>query len=147
MVLHYELLDKVKGFKWSGSKGEMDLFAPYTETMRAKLIVRVPEGLQPASKGETTGEIPVLEMELSSRVLGVVLRIKAHLRCLLDWTRILAPTQFLRIQPVFIGRNSSEPNATGKVFPGLMRRAAGLWNRCGDVRCIQFIVNTPIYLN
>ena len=147
LVLHYELLDKVKGFKRGGVKGEMDEFIPYTETMRGKLVVRFPEGLQPAAKGATTGEVTLFQMELSSKVLGVIERIRAAMRFRLDWARFFAPAELLRIQPVFIGRNSSDPNATGKVFPELIKRAAELWGRCGEVRCIQFVVNRPIYLN
>ncbi len=147
LVLHYELLDKVKGFRRGRTKGEADEFVPYTETMVGKLSVRFPEGMRPASKGRVVVEPAILEAELSSSVLGAVRRIRVVIRFRLDWARFLAPAEFLRIQPVFIGRNSSDPNATGKAFPELMKRAVELWGRCGSGRCLGFVINRPIYLN
>ncbi|MBC7344880.1 MAG: hypothetical protein H5U03_05605, partial [Clostridia bacterium] len=81
------------------------------------------------------------------RKLGVVRLVSLHVYIEFAWTRFLSPAQVLRVQPVFIGTGSSDPNATGSVFSTLIRKAAELWNRCGSVRCIKIISNTPIYLN
>ncbi|NOX45310.1 MAG: hypothetical protein GXO72_06235, partial [Caldiserica bacterium] len=147
LILHYELLDERRGFIKGHTEGEMDAFAPRTETMRGRLSMRFPHGLQPAPGGRATAEITSLEMRLSSPILGVIEAIRLSLWVRLDWNRSLAPAAFLRIQPVFIGRDSSDPNATGRAFPQLMKRAVELWERCGSVRCVKFAVNRPIYLD
>lgn len=146
MVLHYELIDRVKGFRQVETKGEMDLFASFTEEMAGKMIVRFPEALKVAERGSINVDLD-LTFQLSSSVLGSVRSASLAARVTIDWTKLLNPAQYLRIQPVFIGTGPTDATATGKAFPELMRRATGLWNRCGSVRCIKFVVNAPIYLN
>jgi len=146
LILHYELIDRLKGFQQLGSKGEQDLFAPFTEGMKGKLNISFPEGLQLQDKGETKAECEI-ELELSKTVLGVVRLVSLRVYLELSWTRLFSPAQVLRVQPVFIGTGPSDPNATGRVFSTLIRKAAELWNRCGSVRCITIVSNTPIYLN
>jgi len=43
MVLHYELIDRAKGFRSVETKGETDLFASFTEEMKGKMIARFPD--------------------------------------------------------------------------------------------------------
>lgn len=146
LILHYELLDRVKGFRKAGTEGEDDQFVPFTEKMKGKIVLKLPPGTQLRAEGAITASLE-LEMELSSFVLSVVRRIVTSARFRLDWSRFLAPALFLRIQPVFIGRNSSDPTATGTAFTELMKRAVELWDRCGNTNCIKFILNRPIYLS
>jgi len=143
-TLHYELIDRVKGYRQLGVKGEQDLFVPYTEGVAGKIIGTLPEGLQPGGKGNVyfQGEV---SMELSSRVLGALRRIHLVFRVRLKW--ILRPLDVLKIQPVFIGSGPSDPNATGTAFTELMKRTHEMWGRCGTVRCLGFYVNSPIYVN
>lgn len=145
-ILHYELIDRVKGFRKVEVKGENDAFVPFTERLKGKLSGRFPEALKVADKGSTTFDGEIV-FDLTDAELGVVRRITLAARFVIDWTRLRAPAQFLKIQPVFIGTGPADPTATGTAFPTLMARAHELWNKCGTVRCIRFVVNTPIYLN
>lgn len=146
-ILHYELIDRVKGYRQLERefKGEADLFAPYTETMVGKLSGKFAQPLEPAEKGETRFEGDIT-LELSSTVLGVVRRVYFPIRLVLVWV-LFQPADVLRIQPVFIGSGPSDPNVTGTAFNTLMNNSHDMWNRCGSVRCIKFIVNEPIYVN
>ena len=146
-ILHYELIDRVKGYRQPEQqyKGEADLFAPYTERMVGKLSGKFGEPLEPAEKGETRFEGDIT-LELSSTVLGVVRRVYFPIRLVLVWV-LFQPADVLRIQPVFIGSGPSDPNVTGTAFNTLMNNSHDMWNRCGSVRCIKFIVNEPIYVN
>lgn len=145
-IFHYELIDRVKGFRQVRGQAEGDLFAPFTETMTAKMSARFPEALKVADKGSIYVDLD-LTMELSTSVVGSIRRLSLIARVVIDWTRLFTPAQYLRIQPVFIGTGPTDATATGKAFPELMKRATELWNRCGSVRCIKFVVNEPIYLN
>ncbi len=146
MVLHYELINQLKGFRPTQKQGEMDEFVPYTEVMKGKITGSFPEALKVASQGRVKADATV-ELELSQGVLGDVRRITLVLQVYLDWTKLLRPAQILKIQPVFIGTGPTDPNRTGRAFDELMRQARELWARCGTVRCIDFSVNDPIYLD
>ncbi|MCS7240738.1 MAG: hypothetical protein NZ651_05800 [Candidatus Bipolaricaulota bacterium] len=146
MVLHYELIDRVKGFRRAEGKGELDLFPSFTEEMKGKASIRFPEALQVAETGGTTADLD-LTLELSTAVLGSIRKISLVGRVRVDWTRLRQPAQVLKIQPVFIGTGPTDPNRTGVAFNTLMTRASELWSRCGTVRCLKFEVNNPIYLN
>jgi len=143
-TLHYALIDRIKGYRRREVKGENDLFVPYTEQVVGKLLGRLPEALEPADKGNVPFEAEVA-LELSSSVLGLVRRVWLVIRIPLEWLR--APAEALRIQPVFIGSGPTDPNRTGNAFTELINRSHELWNRCGSVRCIKFVVNAPIYVN
>ncbi len=144
-ILHYELIDRVKGYKEQECKGECDKFDPYTERMIGKLSGRFEQPLQPTDKGSVqfTGEVT---LELSSRVLGALKRVYLVFRVVIDWS-LFEPAEVLKIQPVFIGSGPTDPNVTGTAFTTLMNYAHDMWNRCGTVRCIRFAVNAPIYVN
>ena len=148
MVLHYELIDRAKGFRSVETKGETDLFASFTEEMKGKMIARFPEGLKVAETGSIHVSLD-LTLELSSPVLGSVRKISLVTRISVDWSVVvlLKRAQFLKIQPVFIGTGPTDPGRTGAAWATLMARAHELWNRCGSVRCVKFVVNNPIYLN
>ena len=145
MILHYELIDRLKGYRKQECKGECDKFDPYTERMSGKLSGRFGQQLQPAEKGNVTfqGE---LTLEVSSRVLGTLPRLYLVFRVVIAWS-LFEPAEVLKIQPVFIGSGPSDPSATGTAFTTLMNHAHDMWNRCGTVRCIRFAVNAPIYVN
>lgn len=146
MVLHYELIDRVKGFRRGEMKGEMDLFPSFTEEMKGRLLVRFPEAMQAAEKGSISLDLD-LTLELSAAVLGSLRKISLTTLVRVDWTRLRSPALVLKIQPVFIGTGPTDPNRTGTAFNTLMTYASQLWSRCGTVRCIKFEVNNPIYLN
>jgi len=146
MVLHYELIDRVKGFRQVETKGEMDLFASFTEEMSGKMIVRFPEALKVAESGTINVDLD-LTFQLSSSVLGYVRSMSVAARAVIDWTVLLSRAQYLRIQPVFIGTGPTDPSRTGTAWATLMAKAHELWNRCGSVRCIKFVVNNAIYVN
>lgn len=146
LVLHYPLIDQVKGFRQVRGQAEGDVFVPFTETMRGKISVRFPESVKVAETGSTYVDLD-MTLELSSSVLGSIRRITLVSQVVVDWSRLTTPALYLRIQPVFIGTGPTDSTATGKNFPELMKRATELWNRCGSVRCIKFAVNDPIYLN
>lgn len=146
MVLHYALIDRIKGFQTLGTKGEDDAFIPFTEGMAGKLTLRFPEGLQVQDKGSTTAEME-LSFDLSSSLLGLVKRISLFFRVFLEWARLLSPALVLKVQPVFIGSGPGDLARTGASWDTLMYYARVLWSRCGSVRCITFSVNPPIYLN
>jgi hypothetical protein len=144
-ILHYELIDRVRGYRQQEQKGELDTFAPYTERMIGKLWGKFRTPLEPAEKGSTQFEGDIT-LELSSPVLGVIRYARLRFLVVVDWIAFQA-ADVLRIQPVFIGSGPSDPNATGTAFSTLMNHAREIWNRCGSVRCIKFIVNDPIYVN
>lgn len=146
MILHYELIDRVKGYRQQDGKGEQDLFAPYTEVMKGKVTGKLPEALKVAEKGSAPFDTEV-DLEISEAVLGSVRRVHLIVRVVVDWSRLLSPAQVLKIQPVFIGTGPTDPNRTGTAFNTLMTRASELWDRCGSVRCIKFVVNNPIYID
>lgn len=143
-TLHYELIDRVKGYRELGVKGEQDLFAPYTEEMVGKLSGKLPESLQAAEKGSAllSGDV---RLDLSSPVLGAVRSIDLAVSPVLVWVFRFAET--LRIQPVFIGTGPTDPARTGTAWATLIARSHEIWNKCGTVRCLKLVVNQPIYLN
>lgn len=146
LVLHYALIDRVRGFRQVESKGEMDVFPSFLEEMAGKLTIRFPDGLKVQESGSITAEL-VLGLELSSSALGSIRKVDLIAKVVIDWTKLFTRAEHLRIQPVFIGTGPTDATATGAVFAELMKRATELWNRCGTVRCIKFVVNNPIYIN
>ena len=70
-TLHYELIDKIKGYRQVEGKYENDVFPPYTEEMTGKLVGKLPEKLKAVESGHVTfvGE---LKLEISKKVLGAV---------------------------------------------------------------------------
>jgi len=145
VILHYELIDRLRGYRTQECKGECDKFDPYTERMSGKLSGKFEQPLEAAEKGSVAfqGE---LTLEMSSRVLGVLRRVYLVFRVVIDWS-LFEPAEVLKIQPVFIGSGPSDPSATGTAFTTLMNYSHDMWNRCGTVRCIRFAVNAPIYVN
>jgi hypothetical protein len=146
LKFHYELIDRMRGFRQAEGKGEADLFAPYTEVMFAEISGRFTEPLQAADDGKAIAEFEIM-LKLASPVIGVIHEIRMVAKAVFQWWHLLKPAEFLRIQPVFIGYGPTDPNRTGSAFDELMKRCVELWNRCGSVRCIKFAVNTPIYIN
>jgi hypothetical protein len=144
-VLHYELIDRLLGFRQTESKREADLLPSFTETMRVSMAGRFLEPLVLSEKGQVRFEGDV-ELALSSSVVGAVTRARWTVIVNMDWS-LYRPAQFLLIQPVFIGTGPGDPTATGTAFSTLMDNARTLWNRCGGVRCVKFVVNEPIYVN
>lgn len=144
-TLHYELIDRLRGFRQQECRGECDVFEPYTEHVVGKFAGRFAEPLEPRKEGRTRLEGEVI-LELSKAVLGTIREIYVRIVIVVEWF-VFEPADALRIQPVFVGSGPSDPNASGSVFNTLMTYATDMWNRCGDERCIKFIVNEPIYIN
>jgi len=143
--LHYALIDRLRGFRQQECRGECDLFESYTERVVGKFTGRFAEPLEPRKEGQTRAEGDVI-LQLSDPILGFIREIRVRLVIILHWF-VFEPAEALRIQPVFVGSGPSDPNASGSAFNTLMNHAHDMWNRCGDVRCIKFIVNEPIYVN
>ena len=145
-VLHYELIDKVKGFRQTGrAKGEMDNFVPYTEIMAGTLRGRLPANLKPAEQGTLRfdGEAA---MELRSSALGAIRNLKVKFPgSILEWLK--SPAELLKIQPVFVGAGAADPDATGKAYETLKNRAAEVFGKCGTVRCLKLVFNEPVYVD
>lgn len=146
-TLHYELIDKLKGFRRVESK-ECVYFESYTETMTGKLMGRLPEALQLADKGRVPLQAEI-QLVLAEPVVGTLKEITISFVVYLEWVVLvqLEPAEILKVQPVFIGTGPSDPNATGTSFSTLITRAAEIWNRCGTERCIRIVANPPIYVN
>jgi hypothetical protein len=144
-VLHYGLIDRIKGYRPQECKGECDRFESYVETVKGELIGRFQEPLKPAPEGKTVLEFEV-NYELAEEVLGTIRRFYAIVVVVIDWS-IFQSSDVLRIQPVFVGSGPSDPSATGTAFNTLMNYSHDMWNRCASVRCIKFVVNDPIYVN
>ncbi len=84
-TLHYELIDKIKGYRQVKGKYENDVFPPYTEEMTGKLVGKLPGKLQAAEKGHVAfdGE---LKLEISKKVLGAMRSILLiDFRVQLEW--------------------------------------------------------------
>jgi hypothetical protein len=144
-VLHYELIDRLLGYRQTEAKREADLLPSYTETMRVSMTAKFSEPLVLSEKGQVRFEGDV-ELALSSSVIGAVTRARWTIIVNMDWS-LYRPAQFLLIQPVFIGTGPGDPTATGTAFSTLMDYAHTLWNRCGSVRCVKFAIYEPIYVN
>lgn len=144
-VLHYGLIDRLKGYRQQDCRGECDQFESYTETMFGKLSGRFREPLAPAEKGSVRFEGEI-SLELTRPVLGIIERFRLVIIVVVDWS-LFQSAELLRIQPVFVGSGPSDPNATGTVFNTLMNYSRDMWNRCGTERCLGFVVNEPIYVN
>ena len=144
-TLHYELIDRLRGFRKQECRGECDLFEPYTERVIGRFVGKFEEPLEPREEGRTrvVGEVT---LELSEAVVGAIRQIRIPIVVIINWF-LFEPGDVLRIQPVFVGSGPSDPNASGSAFNTLMNYARDMWNRCGDVRCLKFIVNEPIYVN
>lgn len=144
-ILHYDLIDKVKGFI-PGSGKEEDVFYPYVEKMSGKINLKMPQDTKFA-EGATTRLDGEITLTLSDPVLGALqnMRVVISIRDIL--MALTEPADVLRVQPVFIGTGPSDPTATGTVYLTLIRKAADMWSRCGSVRCLSIITNDPIYIN
>ena len=143
--LHYDLIDRVKGYKPQECKGECDRFESYVEVVKGEVVGRFQEPLQPASEGKAVLELEV-NYELVEEVLGVIHRVYVVIVVVIDWS-LFQSSDVLRIQPVFVGSGPSDPSATGTAFNTLMSYSHDMWNRCASERCIKFVVNDPIYVN
>ncbi len=146
-TLHYELIDKKKGYRRVQGKHESDIFPSYTEVMVGNLVGKLPEQMRAAKKGQASfnGE---LKLEISKKVLGAIRSISLiDFRVRLEWVFPTEPAEILKVQPVFIGSGSRDPNVTGEAFETLIRRASEIWNRCGTVRCLRLLANPPRYVN
>ncbi|MDI6771566.1 MAG: hypothetical protein QME77_03155 [bacterium] len=144
-TLHYELIDRIKGYRQVDTRVEDDVLVPFTEEVAGRLTGRLPAGLQPAEKGTVAfdGET---RLEISSSVLGAIRGFDLIISGRLEWI-LRRPAERLRIQPVFIGTGPADPTATGTQFTALMNRAHEIWGRCGTVRCLAFDVKPPLYVN
>ena len=144
-ILHYEQIDRQLGYRKQECRGECDLFEPYTERVTGKLSGRFAKPMEPRDEGRTQIE-GELVLELSEAVLGAIRLLHVRIIVVVEWF-ILEPGDVLRIQPVFVGTGPSDPNASGSAWNTLMNHSHDMWNRCGDERCIKFVVNAPIYVN
>lgn len=144
-VLHYELIDRRLGFRKQECRGECDLFQPFTERLSGVLTGRFEEPLVAREEGRMTVEGD-LTLQVSERVLGLVQQVAIRFVIVVDWSKYRAAS-VLRIQPVFVGTGPSDTTATGTAFDTLMNYARDMWNRCGETRCIKFVVNDPVYVN
>ena len=144
-VLHYGLIDRIKGYRPQECKGECDQFESYVEIVKGEIVGRFREPLQPAPEGKAELEFEV-NYELAEEVLGTIRRFYAVVVVVIDWSLFQA-SDVLRIQPVFVGSGPSDPSATGTAFNTLMNYSHDMWNRCASERCIKFVVNDPIYVN
>ncbi|MFC2095429.1 hypothetical protein ACFLSW_03210 [Candidatus Bipolaricaulota bacterium] len=143
--LHYELIDRMKGYKPQECKQECDRFESYVEIVKGEIIGRFQEPLQPAPEGKAVLEIEV-NYELAEEVLGLIHQIRVLVVVVINWS-LFQSSDVLRIQPVFVGSGPSDPTATGTAFNTLMNYSHDMWNRCASERCIKFVVNDPIYVN
>ena len=144
--LHYELIDQAKGYQQLEPEGENDMFLPYTEEMTGNLTGAFPKDLR-AVDGESAhfaGEVELL-LDYSSSELGSLMRIKCPIETWLLWRMTFC--EAINIQPVFIGTGPTDPDRTGTAFDDLMTKADELWDRCGTVRCLKFVVLDPIYVD
>ncbi|NVN90234.1 MAG: hypothetical protein HXX11_06480 [Desulfuromonadales bacterium] len=145
-TLHYELIDKVKGYRnVEKVKGEMDAFIPFTETMKGAFKGNFPQNMKLDEKAKITisGD---MQMDLSSSVLGLFDKLTIKFgKIVVELAKISVET--LKIQPVFIGTGPADPHATGKAFDTLRARSNELWGKCGSVRCLKFVYNEPVYIN
>jgi hypothetical protein len=145
-ILHYPLIDNIKGFRPVESKEDAN-FPPYTEGMKGELSGKLPGGLQP-EKGAVSFE-GKLTFTLDDPVLDLIDKIVIYAPIELHWVVCVesVPSEILTVQPIFIGSGRDDPDVTGTAFDTLIRRAYDLWNRCGTVHCIRILVNRPIYIN
>jgi len=144
-ILHYELIDRLKGYRPQECKGECDRFEPFVEIVKGEFIGRFREPLQPAPEGKVELELEI-NYELAEEVLGIIHRYWVIVVVVVDWS-LFESSDVLRIQPVFVGSGPSDPNRSGSAFNTLMSYAHDMWNRCASERCIKFVVNDPIYVN
>lgn len=144
-TLHYELIDRRLGFQKQECRGECDLFQPFTEKLTGVLAGQFEEPLVAREEGRTKVEGD-LTLQVSERVLGLVRGVSIHIVAVVDWSKYRSAS-VLRIQPVFVGTGPSDTTATGTAFNTLMNYAHDMWNRCGETRCVKFVVNDPIYVN
>lgn len=142
-TLHYELIDQIKGYRQLEREEEQDVFPSYTEEMVGNLNGRMPENLR-AEVGENIELEYNIEWIIDSPVLNSVQKIIVTGMARIIWE--LTHARALRIQPVLIGTGPLDPH-TGTAFNDLMAGANELWDKCGTVRCLHFVVNSPIYLN
>ncbi len=139
MVLHYPLIDEVKGFREVSEKG-CTVFHSYTERMRGVLEGRIRGDLRRGKEVHLEGKVSLF---LANSVLGQV-------RAMEIWLRKIAlfcgaqRVDIIKIQPVFVRNGSS---TSGRSFSELMARAQEMWGRCGGVRCVYFQVLPPRYIN
>jgi hypothetical protein len=145
LTLHYELIDKMKGFRQSEKSREMDNFIPFTEKMSGRLKARLPKDLRIQEKAQVRFEGEML-MEISQRVIGLFP--KMYIKFPYSILELLkSPAQVIKIQPVFVGTGPADPSASGKAFETLKNRAIENWGKCGTVRCLKLVFLDPVYVN
>ncbi len=156
-ILHYSLIDKIKGFRQVQVQGELNLPA-YTESMIGRLSGRLQQDLRQPSSERVPFEGRI-DFALDDPVVGAIQTVRLNMRLVLERIREragLTPADMLTIQPVFIGSGPSDPSATGSsrwppepgsAFDTLYRNAFDMWGRCGTERCLHFIINRPIYID
>ena len=145
-VLHYALIDDIKGFVPSKSE-EGDVFYSFTEMMAGKFSGNLPESLQLSDKGYISlrGEV---KLELDDPVLGLLENMVIYIDLEQLWWHLgFEPAEILLVQPVFIGTGPLDPTATGTAFDTLIDRSLEVWNRCGTERCLAIRSNLPIYVD
>jgi hypothetical protein len=83
--LHYELIDKIKGYRQIEGTFESDVFLSYKEEMTGKLVGKLPVNLQITNKDNVSFE-GELSLEIHKKVLGAIHRIVIfNLRIQLSW--------------------------------------------------------------
>jgi hypothetical protein len=143
-TLHYEMIDRLKGFRQSEKSREADNFVPFTERMAGVFNARLPKDLKIQEKSRVTMEAQI-SMEMVQQVVGLFPKMMVKWQSILELLK--GPAQILKIQPVFIGTGPGDATATGKAFNTLKNYAISNWSKCGAVRCISFVFNDPIYVN
>lgn len=143
LVMHYPLIDQKRGFREKRAEGDT-CFVPFTETLAGRFHGRLGRPIP-----EDEGEVPV-EMEVTAELAIGILNVVLVLE-IWSWVGILLHTvhitSVLPIQPVFIGTGPEDASATGTAFGELMQRASEMWNRCGTVHCLTFMVRDPLYVD
>lgn len=143
-TLHYEMIDKLKGFRQSEKSREMDNFVPFTEIMAGVFNTRLPKDLRIQERSKVTMEAQI-NIEVVQQVVGLFPKMMFKLQSILELLK--GPAQVLKIQPVFVGTGPGDATATGKAFNTLKNYAISNWSKCGTVRCVSLVFNEPIYVN
>jgi uncharacterized protein (TIGR03437 family) len=148
LVLHYPLIDKLKGFMPPDQEG--DNFASFTETMRGRIIGRFARPLQPEPAQDNDFSANA-RFSLYQSVLGGMglLEFLSERGRLFIIPKPCVPSEVIStrrticVQPVFVQTGPGDPAPTGSSFPTLMENAEDIWAKC----CVRFDFQDPIYVN
>jgi hypothetical protein len=144
LVLHYPLIDKMKGFQPPVEK-DQHYFVPYVDTMKGSLrgkFARSPSDLIDSYKESKMTKFELdLELKFAAQEFEWIKEIRLMTEIIMFFW--FSFERIIKIQPVFVRSGPDDSSPSGWAFAPMMDSAKCIWKKC----CVHFDVLDPVYVD